>query len=345
MKKIAIIGGGLAGTACAHALKKIVDNVVIYEAGPTLASGASGNKVGLYNPRLAAEVTPESEYYMRAFKRAPGIFEQLRDIDWNSCGALHLITDEKRDIRYRKMIESWGWPDEDMRLVSAQEASEIAGVALSHDSLYLPRSGYVSPEKLCHALADGAEVRLNMRIENLDELEADVVILACGMNVQNFEGLERLNLRGVRGQVTYAAPGAVSRGLKTALCYGGYLSPAHNGEHAFGASFQRWLSHTDIIPQDDLDNLEKLAVVAPVLAEDMRITNHRAAMRTTASDHFPIVGRVRDGVYVSTAHGSHGIINSLEAAAFLRDLITGQSPDLPRETIERLSPARYTHAT
>lgn len=52
-KRIAIIGGGLAGTSCAYVLKQYGFEPVIYEAGDKLAYGASGNEVGLYNPRFS----------------------------------------------------------------------------------------------------------------------------------------------------------------------------------------------------------------------------------------------------------------------------------------------------
>jgi flavin-dependent dehydrogenase len=44
--KVAIIGAGLAGTAAAWALRQAGAEPVIYEAGPEIAPGASGNPVG-----------------------------------------------------------------------------------------------------------------------------------------------------------------------------------------------------------------------------------------------------------------------------------------------------------
>lgn len=345
MTRVAIIGGGLAGAACAYILKQEGLEPVIYEASDALASGASGNKTGMYNPRLAAEITAESAYFMSAFKRARQVFEKLDDIDWNPCGALHLITDEKREIRYSKMAKNWGWSENELCLVDSAKASDIADIDVMYDALYLPSSGAVSPKKLCDALAEGVEVQLNSKVENLGDIKADATIIASGMASQNYQETQALGLKAVRGQITYTAPSEQSMELKAALCYGGYVTPAFNGEHIVGSTFQRWLDHSDILAQDDLDNLERLGEFVPSLSGAMEIVGQRASVRTTSRDHFPVVGQVSERVFISTAHGSHGIISSIEAAHLLCNLIKGQASNLSAETIERLSPSRYIQAS
>jgi hypothetical protein len=70
--------------------------------------------LGLYNPRLSAE----RSFYSDAFPLALKAFEQLRDTDWNECGALHLISDEKRQKKFTDAVKSWGWPRGEMRIVT-----------------------------------------------------------------------------------------------------------------------------------------------------------------------------------------------------------------------------------
>ena len=108
--KVNIIGGGLAGCALAYVLKQNGVKPVIYEAGETLASGASGNDVGLYNPRFTASYGTVGQYFSTAFERALEIFKMFGDdIEWNPCGALHLMNDEKKTRRFPKMVDSWPW--------------------------------------------------------------------------------------------------------------------------------------------------------------------------------------------------------------------------------------------
>lgn len=335
--RVAIIGAGLAGCALAYVLKQAGLEPVIYEQDHKIAPGASGNVIGLYNPRFAAEFGPEAQFYSAAFSKALTAFEALEDrIDWHPCGALHFMNDEKKEKRFAQTVQNW--PSPVMQIVSAEEASAIAGVKVGYDCLYLPRSGSVCPAKLCEAYAHGIEVHLNAYVPSLDLIEADAVVVANGMGVLGFYPM--MPLRGVRGQVTLVRPNEVSEKLKTHLCYGGYTSaPAHD-LHVVGSTFQRWRTDSEVDTQDDLDNLEKLAAHVPEMA-GFEIVGSRAAIRTTSHDHFPIVGRIEDGVYISTAHGSHGILSSLMAGYILKDMILGHTPEVSAEVLAALSPQRF----
>ncbi|NCT40560.1 MAG: FAD-dependent 5-carboxymethylaminomethyl-2-thiouridine(34) oxidoreductase MnmC [Alphaproteobacteria bacterium] len=346
---IAIIGGGLAGCAAAYMLKAAGHVPIIYEAGDTLASGASGNCVGLYNPRFGAEWSPQSQYYASAFKRALSVFPTLKDIEFDPCGALHLITDEKRRVRFGKMVEAW--PDDalgdamgvpnTMRIVSAQHASDIAGIKIDHDALYLPRSGSIHPAKLCAAYAAEVEVRLNARTDNLSEVEADVVVLATGVSSRIFNDTKHIDFRPVRGQVTLLEASDQSEALQCHLCYDGYLSKGVNGKHMVGATFQRWLDHDEVLAQDDVDNLENLYAAIPAFDRDLDVIRSWAGVRCASRDHFPVVGQLRDGAYISSAHGSYGILSSIIAADVLVAMIDNKPQTLSHEVIAALCPSRF----
>lgn len=333
--RVAILGGGLAGCAAAYMLKKAGHEPVIYEAGDCLASGASGNQIGLYNPRFGAEWTPHSQYYGCAFERALHVFDRLDGIDFNSCGALHLITDDKKERRFSKMLESWGLGENHMHLVSAQYASQLAGIHIDHDALYLPQSGSVSPAKLCAVYAGVIESHFGSSVTHVD---ADITILAAGPALRMFEDSQFIDLRAVRGQVTLVKEAAP---LKTNICYGGYVSTAVDGVHMVGSTFQRWLDHSELIEDDDADNLNKLAEAIPAFPQELGIVGHRASVRTTSKDHFPVVGQISDNVYVSTAHGSHGILSSLMAAEILANMIDNKPQALSDDVLAALSPYRF----
>ena len=337
--KIAIIGGGLAGCALAYALKQAGESPVVYEAGPALASGASGNSTGLYNPRFTAQRSPESDYYSSAFSLALRTFKMFKDVEWNPCGALHLINDEKKEKRFAQTVKNWCWDPDHLRLVDHDEASDIAGVQIRQDALYLPQSGSVSPQKLCEAYMNDIDFHLNAPVEDLGTIDADVKILACGPAVENFA--PDLPVGKVRGQITEVSSTPASEKVKCTICYGGYFSPAMNGQHIVGSSFQRWLDHSDVIEQDNEDNIQKLAGNVDGLAEGLKVIGQRASVRATSKDHFPIVGQLNDGLYISAAHGSHGILSSLMAAQLLSDMILAHPYCLPSDTIEALSPARF----
>lgn len=340
--KIAIIGAGLAGTSCAYLLKEYGFNCIVYESFSALASQGSGNNLGLYNPRLCAEYTPEAELYKTAFDFALETFPKLdKSINWNPCGALHLMTEEKRKIRYNKMVNSWGWDEGMMKIVSAKEASAIAGIPIDYDALYLPQSGAVSPKNLCKAYAQNIDIRYGHPISNLSDIDADIIILANGAGSNQFPEAAHLPLGTVRGQITEIKATKAAAQLKTALCYSGYTAPIQNGVQHIGSTFQRWLDHTNILEDDDEANIEKLYKNVPALAGDYEIDNHRAGLRITAPDHVPIIGKVSERLYVSTAHGSHGILTSLLGAKIITNMIADKSLPVSERVINKLNPNRF----
>lgn len=345
MIDVAIIGAGLAGTSCAYILRSRGFNPVIYESASEISSGASGNELGLYNPRFAAELTPESIYYSAAFFLALDTFVRFEEVDFHSCGVLDLMNNDSKAKRFPKMIKNWGWGDECMRIIDKDAASTLSGVSIGHDALYLPDSGMISPRKLCHAYAQGIEIKYNSQIDHVDKLKENIVILCNGMGSLQCArevGVD-LPLTSVRGQLTLVKANEASQKLNCSVCYDGCVMPAVNGRHVVGSTFQRWLDHTDVLPEDDEDNIARLMAAIPAFGGDFEVVGHRASIRTTSRDYFPLVGQIpgQKNLYISSAHGSHGIISSLMAAHVLADAIMDRRYGLPDHVIKKLSPARF----
>lgn len=339
--KIAIIGGGLAGCALAWTLRQIGQDPVVYEAGPELASGASGNASGLYNPRFSALRGPDADFYAAAYSLALRSFEMLEDIDWCPTGVLHLMDTEKKQKRLHRTVTNWNWAPAHMRLVSSDEASKIAGIGLRYNALYLPDGGSVSPKKLCAAYMGDIDYHLNTPVENLEDIDADITVLACGPAVLKF--VPSLPIIPVRGQVSRVKATQLSTEIKCGICYDGYFMPAQNGVHTLGATFQPDLNHSNIIKQDDQENIQKLAEAIPGLDAGLEVVENRASVRATSRNRFPIIGPAPglDTVYISAAHGSYGILSSLMGAHLLADMILDRPRCLPTNVIAALSPQRF----
>lgn len=341
--KIVIIGAGLAGTSCAYVLKQVGLDAEIYESGPDIAPGASGNPTGLVNPRLSAERNLESDFYASSFAQCVRTFDQIPGIDWNKCGGLHLMVDDKKKKRFPQTVENWGWDAAHLQIVSAAQASSIAGIDIGYDALYLKDAGSLCPKKLCEYYAQGVTVHCNHPLQSLTDIKADAVILACGLGVKNFQETASLPIGNVRGQVTLIKATPASAKLRCNIGFGGYIAPARNETHVLGATFQRWLDHSDIIPEDDADNLRHLHEFIPSLAADYTILGQRASVRAASKDHFPIVGRLPgyQNIYLSTAHGSHGIVTSLGAAHLITDMILGRNLSQSRFSVNALAADRF----
>lgn len=327
-KEIAILGAGLAGTACAYVLRQYGFEPVLYDPNG-IASGASGNPVGIINPRFSAFRTPESDFYTASFAQTVRTLEGVAE--YERCGALHLITDDEKRNKFSRTAENWKWHADHMHLVGAKEASRIAGVALNQEALYLPDSGLVNPKELCAWYAKDTELRKEAPGEG-------GVIHAYGASIA--ETFPDLPIHTVRGQLSFVKANETSRNLKCSIGYGGYISPAKDGSHVVGSTFQKWLSHTDVLQEDHDQILQQLHVAIPALG-DLQVTGGRAALRTSSQDRFPVIG-IHEGNLITTAHGSHGIASTLMAAHVMADILLGGIRSLGKSTLKALSPARFS---
>lgn len=355
-KAVAIIGGGLAGTACAYVLKQNgIESVLFDKEG--IAAGASGNTAGIYNPRFSALRGPEAKFYAPAYAQAARTIDDIAaigEIGAGRTGTLHLINSDEKKKRFDAMRGSWMWHEDHMRLLDAKTAGDLAGVDVPCAGLYLPDSGYVSPRLLCSAYAQGIKTeQREVTDTGAPGNEFDAVILACGAAVRQFDALSWLPVHNVRGQITEISQTGESARMNCNICYGGYVSAPHDGRHIVGSTFQKWLAGTELRDEDDRDNLERLHDNLPAFVAG-NITGGRAALRTSSKDRFPVIGRVPDfeswksgghnivpGLYVSTAHGSHGIVSTIMGAHLIADQLTGRPCCLPRESVTQLAPARF----
>lgn len=343
-RRVAILGGGLAGTACAAALRLRGIDHVLFETAPGLATGASGNPAGLFNPRFSAERNRQSDFYAAAFAHAARVLRDHPSL--NPCGSLHLVTDADKEKRFQACLNSWGWHEDHMRFLSASEAREVAGIDLDGAALYLPDSGQVSPHDLCHDWAGDSQCRFSTTFGPEHTGEFDAVIHASGAGVKNHDALSWLPLETVRGQMISVRETARSQSLKTNLCYGGYIGAATGGRHVVGSSFQKWLNHTEIRAEDTAEILDKLHALVPALDPAWAVqdvTGARAALRCAAQDRFPVIGALPDHphTYISTAHGSHGIISALLGGNLVADLLDSSPLCLPQDSVTALSAQRF----
>ena len=345
VKKIAIIGGGLAGTSCAYVLKQYGFDPIIYEAAEHLGAGASGNTVGLYNPRFSKLRDDLSKFFVPAYAQFINIVKQAGSaVDYTPCGALHLMNTPEKVERFHSMVDNWQWHESHLQVVDAKKASEIAGISIDHDALYLPDSGYVSPKKLCEFYAQDVEVHFNRPIKDVHEIEADAVILACGAAVKNFDALTWLPIDAVRGQISALQETPQSRNLKCDIHYGGYMTPSRDGVHMTGSTFEKWIKHTEVMDEGHDRNIETLQKnVAFLKEENFQAVSGRAGMRAATNDRFPVVGMVPNNPnsYVTAAFGSHGLVGSIAAAHYLADLLRGHRSCMPIKTAYALSPQRF----
>lgn len=331
---VSIMGAGLAGCAAAYVLPQYGFTPVLYDPNG-IASGASGNPVGLLNPRLSSFRTPESDFHTAAFAMAARELPHLADTEYERCGSLHLVTDDEKEKKFSRALENWGWHADHMRSLSAEGASGIAGIKLDHAALYLPEGARVNPAKLCTAYSKDVHLAHEKR-------DVDITIYAHGAAIPSDPDFAWLPVQTVRGQITSIKATVQSATIKTNICYGGYMSPATYGTHVIGSTFQKWMVDTNPVAEDDQANIEKLQEILPQM-EQVDVTGHRAALRSASSDRFPVIGPVPDksAQFITTAYGSHGIIGSLLGAHILADYLRGGPFSVGKSTLKALGADRF----
>lgn len=309
-----VVGGGIAGTATAASLAKRGYQVILIERHATLANEASGNAQGVLYPRLSGHDIPLSRVALAGFLHTLNLLQALdKGQDWDDCGLLQLAFDAREAKRCQEVIARH-LPEDLVQAVSAEQASQLAGVAVAHSGLFFPAAGWVHPPALCRALADHPNIQIKTssaaigltkmssgwQVSGAQGLiaEAPVVVLANANDCRNFSLTSHLPLEPVRGQVTLIPATSASLALRTVICTEGYVSPARGGQHCLGATFSPDETSLEIRQNDHTHNLGTLKQLSPALYRALKpntdTLHGRAALRCTSSDYLPMAGQMLD---------------------------------------------------
>ncbi len=206
-------------------------------------------------------------------------------------------------------------------------------------------------------------------------LDADLVVMAGGLSTRELRQLQALPLRGIRGQITALPATGASAGLRVVLCGESYVAPARDGSHTAGATFDVHDALPVFRPGDNRVNLEALAALSPALHEafggdhiDPESLGGRAGVRCVTPDYLPIVGQAVDvpafdarfeplrhdakrrveaevpwhaGLYVTTGHGSRGLVTAPLAGEIVASLVAGEPAPLPATVMQAVAPVRF----
>ena len=337
-----VIGGGLAGCFAAAALARHGREVTLIERHEALAQEASGNPAAILKPYLAKQWSGQTLLYMQAFHHARETAERLGA--FHSTGALQLETQKNNVDWQQQIISQLGLPEELTSMVTAQQASEIAGIGLKCGAIHLPTGGWIHPQSFCHAALRQAGVEPLLQTEALtlersgnlwrvnNQLEAPVVIVANAKDALAFSPLAHLKLHHVRGQITGFRK---SMPLKTILSYDGYALP-QSDNITLGATFHP--RDTERLSREE-DNNKNICAFNQISAEPWPLTkiSERVAWRTTTPSKLPIAGEMAEGLYVSLGLGSRGAMLAPYLAEQLAAEITGTPQPLQKSVKKLLS--------
>ncbi|WP_226647686.1 bifunctional tRNA (5-methylaminomethyl-2-thiouridine)(34)-methyltransferase MnmD/FAD-dependent 5-carboxymethylaminomethyl-2-thiouridine(34) oxidoreductase MnmC [Microbulbifer variabilis] len=312
-KSATVIGGGISGATIARALAERGVQVQIVERGPAPGSGGSGNDQGILYGKLSPKPGPNGDFNLHALMFAQRYYKQHCPQLAHFNGLLQLAQSDKEKLLQEQIATSLAEHQEQnlARIVSHEEASQLAGVDLLFGGLYFPNAGWLEPQKVCAALLEHQNITQyqGTAVETLTrqqdkwllyaegkEIETEALIL-CGANdIRSFAPAEALPLRPIRGQVSRVRATETSAKLKIALCGEGYITPAHEGRQSFGATFKLKETATELRESEHKENLQTLAELLPQLAEEFSNQDFcgRAALRAATPDYLPVAGPIPD---------------------------------------------------
>jgi gamma-glutamylputrescine oxidase len=348
---VAIVGGGVTGCACALVLAEAGWRVRLYEARE-IAGGASGRNGGFAlrggAPAYDAarrELGPEgAQALWRWTECYLDRLEGLAGDAFRRTGSLRLAADpdERAELEaeYEALREDGfevDWRDE----LAAPLRGRFDG------AIFHPSDGSLQPARWVRRLAAraaeaGAELREHQRVESIDELEADHVVLATDGYTQGLLPELDAAVAPTRGQVLVTEP--LERGLFPCPHYArhgyDYWQQTPEGRLVAGGSRDKTPDHEHTADEQVTPliqgHLERF--VTELLGEAPQVAHRWAGIFGATKDRLPLVGAVpgHDGVWVSCGYSGHGNVMGLACGELVAGAILGR----PAPELELFEPAR-----
>ena len=392
---IAIIGGGIASLCTAISLLKRGAKITIYCEDEQTALNASGNKQGAFYPQLSDDNECNIRFYIHAFAYGHQFLQwaiqQQIEFEHEFCGVALCAYNDKTESKLNKIAEL-NLPSDLYQSLSQTELSEKVGLPLPFCGGFIPQGAWLAPRQLVqHAFAflekQGVQIKTSQKVTALSQTENgwqittaenktfchQVVVLANGHKLTEFEQMQKLPLYPVRGQVSQIPTSEKLLKLKTVLCYDGYLTPVDQAKasHCIGASHVRDNATREFslteqqenqqkiqqnIPEewtkevDTSGNLARIGVRCSVrdLTPMMGAVPHFSAQQTQYQNLFNLRRRKQPieqavnypNLYLIGALGSRGLTSAPFLSETLASLIYGEPLPMSEDLIHNLMPNR-----
>ncbi|HEX7811494.1 MAG TPA: FAD-dependent 5-carboxymethylaminomethyl-2-thiouridine(34) oxidoreductase MnmC, partial [Burkholderiales bacterium] len=321
---------------------------------------------GLIRPVLSLDWNTHSRFttagFLYTLRHHGSLARRGHSVLSGEGGVLQVARDVARFEKQQRIVEEFALPPDLLRTLDVEQASGLAGAPVAGPGWWFPHAAWADPGSMCRAnlaacgpdlnAAYGVTARKIEQYENewqvLDAngqviARAPVLVLANAHAVTSFAPAQWLPLRPVRGQISLV-PERAGHPLRIAVCREGYVTPAHDGTHYLGASFNEGMPDTEERVEDHQANLQRLEKMLPGFGSglDAAALRGRVAFRTMALDRLPVLGGMdQTGLYACLGLGSRGMTWSALAAELVASQITGDPLPLERDLVAALAPQRF----
>lgn len=315
MKRVAIIGSGLAGLSVCYHLLSLGVEVALFDPNG-IGGGASSASTGLLHPfpgRLA----------LRSWNASAGMIasNELLQI---AEAALGRKVAERTGIFRPSTMEA---QTKAFQLRAREDSEAIWQESpLFGPGLWIPSGITVYSNLYLQGLLRaclGATL-FKEKISSLKQLNSyDAIVIAAGFETPQFEECKHLSLKATKGQSLLCR---WPQRLDYSVGSLGHISPTEDpGLCQIGSTYEREFKNTLPDLEKALSLKEKVACFYPP-ARDFEVVEVRAAVRISPMNGYrPIVAKVSDKAWVFTGLGSKGLLyHALLGRALAEAIVTGR---------------------
>ena len=330
MTDVAIVGAGIVGAACAFELAQAGASVEVIDpgipGGGATAAGMGHLVVLDHDPLSALSLT----LWHQLAKHLP------KQAEFWPCGTVWIAANDAEldAARSKPGVEML-----DARQLYEAEPNlrpGLAGGALAANDAVV-----YAPVATRWLLEQSGARLTRAAVTNLDAIQAGAVVCATGAGAAGL--LPELPIKSRKGHlaITDRYPGLVRHQLvelgymasaqgDTAESVAFNVQPRPTGQLLIGSSRQFGVE-TTIIDPPILDRMLRRAFHFLPALRDCHVIRTWTGFRASTPDKLPLIGHLRDRLYLATGHEGLGVTTSLATAKLLAAAILGRPAPIPPE--------------